>query len=570
MPDYTAARIGSAKKGRARRNQCIEELKKNGGDLQAALAAIPVVYPTYKTWRRLYPQFAAEADMYKNKVVGTKTWTKGFQEFRRVYFKMESTWFHLQIVDALENGKPGSITMILIPPEHGKTTLLEDYCNYKLAMDPKFRIMVGSEGQNHTRKILRRVRNRMEPDGPSPWYVKSYGPFAPRNEGERHMAQPWSADFFDVYRRRSHDERDYNMAGAGITGNIAGTRTDLLIMDDVQSLRSLSLTEQMIDKFRQDWLSRPGVIGGRTVIIGTRVGDNDFYQALMDADLVDKLIKIPAHDVDGKWLWPERYTEEMYTKMRKNVGESAWARNYMQAPTAEGDETFTKNVIEKVQNPLRSVLQPAPKRQDNHETSILIGVDPAIGGGNATIACAATEQKLIVLDCRCDWGLTRTDQIMNLVEEYAFRYTLRGSSAVTDVIFETMAFQKGLTEDASVLELQSQYGFRISGHATNNSKYDENLGVAAMARSFLRGEIEIPWADDSATRNHMEPFISELEAWRPYKRGTKLRQDRVMALWFVWLRWRNNREGTTADPSQFSTKGLPYAQPKVLIGGTLR
>jgi hypothetical protein len=53
-------------------------------------------------------------------------------------------------------------------------------------------------------------------------------------------------------------------------------------------------------------------------------------------------------------------------------------------------------------------------------------------------------------------------------------------------------------------------------------------------------------------------LIRQLKAWRPLKRGTKLRQDQVMALWFIWILWRQRKQSFDLDTSQFNFGGLPW------------
>ena len=49
-----------------------------------------------------------------------------------------------------------------------------------MAAPSDFRFLVGSEGVSISRKILGRVMNRMEPDGPFKAWVARFGPFAKR------------------------------------------------------------------------------------------------------------------------------------------------------------------------------------------------------------------------------------------------------------------------------------------------------------------------------------------------------------------------------------------------------
>jgi hypothetical protein len=136
---------------------------------------------------------------------------------------------------------------------------------------------------------------------------------------------------------------------------------------------------------------------------------------------------------------------------------------------------------------------------------------------------------------------------------------------VSDVVIETMNFQKGLANDERLMDMQRHYGFAMRPHLTGINKYDDSIGVASMCGSFLRGEIVIPWADDPLTRTEMEELIRQLKAWKPGKRGNKLRQDRVMALWFVWILWRQRWKMSdipSADAAGFKRQGVPWGGTK--------
>ncbi len=534
------------------------------GTVQGACNIVGVTRSAYEKWRQRFPEFAAKADALRNELSinePKKEWDGSFKSFRDEYFGHMSPWFHLQAINAYENTPPGNLTLILWPPEHGKTTLAEDYFCYKLATNPEFRITVGSEGQDMSRKILGRIRTRMEPHGPFPKYVSKFGPFVPQNQSGRKTAQMWGADYFDVFKKQRHDERDYSMVALGWRSKIAGTRTDHLHVDDIQSRVSLNLTEQMFEVFRQDWLTRPGE-NGRTSINGTRVGEDDFYERVMneiDEDILT-VIKFPAivtnDEGEPEPLWPEMFSMEKLDRIRRKVGEEAWSRNYMQEPTSSLSATFTDDAIKKCLNPLRSVLHDPPK-----ECSVYIGLDPALGSNNCVVAATPHEGKLKILFVREDIGLTRNEQILQVVEDAILR-CMKNGSTVSDVVIEAMVFQKGLSRDERLIEMTDKYGFRVREHLTGVNKYDETIGVPSMALSFMREEIEIPYADDPSTRHQADQLIRQLKSWRPLKRGTKLRQDQVMALWFIWILWRQRKQAFDVDSSQFKFKALPWSKSK--------
>jgi hypothetical protein len=313
----------------------------------------------------------------------------------------------------------------------------------------------------------------------------------------------------------------------------------------------------MFEVFRQDWLTRPGE-NGRTSINGTRVGEGDFYERIMteiDKDIL-QVIKFPAIITNSKGepepLWPEMFTMEALDRIRRKVGEEAWSRNYMQEPSSSMSATFTEEAIQTCLNPLRSVNHEPPQN-----CSIYIGLDPALGSNNCVVAATPHDGKLKILFIREDTGLTRNEQILGVVED-AVLQCMRNGASVSDVVIEAMVFQKGLSRDERLIEMTKRYGFRVREHLTGINKYDETIGVPSMALSFMRGEIDIPYADDKSTRHMVDQFLRQLKAWRPLKRGTRLRQDQVMAFWFIWILWRQRKQSFDVDTSQFDYKGLPW------------
>jgi hypothetical protein len=290
-----------------------------------------------------------------------------------------------------------------------------------------------------------------------------------------------------------------------------------------------------------------------------------------DADLPDFIIRFKAHDprrivqFDTPWLWPERYSETEYAKLRKNAGEAAWARNYQQAPRTAGDSTFTEKMIDQAKNPLRSVLTPAPAQGQG----MILGLDPGFGI-NGVVSICGNAEKLWVLGGRKDMGLTNNQQIFAVCETQALEHR-SPKMPWLHLTIEDKAFQKGLLDDAAKKELQDTYGITVSGHQTGLNKYDQNIGIPAMARDFLRGVIEIPGADDDDTIRFLADFEEQLLRWRPHVKGTALEMDLVMAFWFAWLWWQKFRAGlatrTNTEPMQ--TTGLPWT-PTVLPGGMTR
>lgn len=573
------------------------------------MSGVEVSKSAYDMWRARYPEFAYEVDAARG--AGREgdalanSWKGDFAGHRKRFFGMESPWFHLEIINALETAKPGTITLILVPPGHGKTTLLEDWCNKTLGEEPNHRIGYASEKITHSKKVLGRVKRRMTREGGCHDYVTRFGPFAPQ-QGVR-SDQPWGSEFFNVRRKVADDERDYNFVALGIGAAVAGSRFDTVIIDDVQSTKSLNQSAAILGQMRQDFFSR--AFGndpmGRIIIIGTRVGEGDVYELLMDEvdeetgePLVDRVIKYPAVrydltepelddegnqvlDKDGKvkpkaiYLWPQRYDKAGYEKMRKIAGPLAWARNFQQQGFVAGTTTFDDEVLDHALNPLKSWEDDIPPEVKE----LAITLDPSVGGQNSICVQGWAKDYVVLLDSQGDWGFTNISQIAQairvLIEHWNERTRADGiAPKVKTLVVEHKAFQKAISRDPSILRLQTDFGLAIAEHETGDNKNDPNVGVTGMVYSMYQGQIMLPAATDKMTLERIGPAVAEFRAWRPNKRGNKLKQDRVMAFWFGWMLWLSRRHSLlepneVGGASQFKTDALPWrAMPpvKLLVG----
>jgi len=541
-----------------------------------------ITYHTYASYRQRYPQFAAKCD--EARTLASLGQDAGYDgsaaSFISEFFGHVPTWFQLMFIQELEKTPPGNILMVLWPPEFGKTTTFENHASRKLALDPSFRFLCASESKSIAQKILGRVMDRMDPNGAAPEYVERFGPFMPQT-GDGRARQAWSDTRFSVRGARRTDERDYSMMAVGAgSKNIVSTRTDHAHVDDIQSTNTIAQTNKFVNWFRQDLLSRPGETG-ITTVCGTRVAEGDFYEALMDDPDLDqsimKVLRFPAiitdHDTgEEKSLWPEKWPLEKLERQKKKVGAEAWDRNYMQNPgvSSRGRGTFDKEAVEPCKNSDYSLTQSA-----SPNSIVYVGLDPALGGKNCIMAVEATpDYKLIVRRIIEDVDLKTNSQIIDRLGQ-TIEYVSRDGGVVTDVVIEAMAFQKGLIYDENLLELRDYWGFSIRDHLTGWNKYDPDIGVPSMAESFRKQEIVLPYGDDNYTRFEIDELCRQLYAWKPGVRGNRLRQDRVMALWFCWIMWRERWKqptGTTSTGTSWRKEGLPYrsTQSGLLLPANMR
>jgi len=317
-------------------------------------------------------------------------------------------------------------------------------------------------------------------------------------------------------------------------------------------------------------LTRPGETG-RTTINGTRVGDGDFYEELLeDKDLepmlhVLKFRAIEFNHITGEEeaLWPEMYSLEKLYRMKAKVGQEAWDRNYMQQPGATNKlRTFSEAGIKKSLNERRRLNSFDGLPTDAGRT-VYMSLDPGLDNGyNVVQAWLVSNDKMRLIWHDEYQHLDRNEDIVSRVRAVCTPLRAAGYS-ISDLVVESMNFQRGLARDERLKELKEEFGFSLREHLTNVNKYDHNIGIASMAGSFEAGNIELPYdTDDPLTKREIEEFIRQLRAWKPYVKGNKLRQDRPMAMWFAWILWQQRRKVLKQETKSWQRQGVPWKGTK--------
>lgn len=513
----------------------------------------------YDHWMK-EPWFADRANALRGQAERGET---PFVEFRRIYFDMPTPWHQQRIIDAIQSAPERSITMILAPPGGGKTSVMEDYFCWLLANDPNFRICLVSKTQALGKKILGRIQNRMVDRGLYGAFIDRYGPFRPEGR-ERNVT--WNKTQMTLVRMNS-GERDYSMEVLGVGGQIYGSQYDLIVFDDVQDTgnNAPATVDHLVDYFRQDVFTRITRANstGKIVIVGTRVGPGDFYERLMNEldETAMHVVKIPAlieHPEregtvtsyfppttlsDGRKLG---FSLDDLERIRFVQGEEVWSRNYMQEPVSKRGQTFTDHMIEDAKDFSRSITSERPGM------FTLGSLDPSLSGFASFKIASYDYERLFLLDGRNEGAVGRYEELYDMVETLSARWLPQAW------IIEGNAIQKGLLRDDRLLDLSKKYGFLVLSHQTGRNKQDTTIGVASMAGAFRRGEIRIPWADDQSQATFSQ-LCKELKAWRPDVPTRMLRQDEVMALWFLYVHWQRARDDLAVKLSDhLRARGLPF------------
>ncbi|MGH9033748.1 MAG: hypothetical protein ACRDZV_16615, partial [Acidimicrobiia bacterium] len=384
-----------------------------------------------------------------------------------------------------------------------------------------------------------------DPDSQYPCHIPEWqNRFGPFRDDTLDRDRPWNQHYVKVHK--AVGRRDWTFQACSWRSKVYGARCDWLVIDDVQSIGSLNLTEQILDNLRLTFFTRPGR-KGRTVIVATRVGIGDVCERLVEeipGDMI-RVVQIPALDEDGNSYCPEMWPTEALDAKRKVVGDVIWMTGYMMAPLSAGANTFTAEMLDEARDRTRVYGQ----RLDIPISLTITGLDPALGGGNALVCAQTTATRFHLLAAKVNYGLARNEDILEHVRLFAQYH-------FTELVVERNSQQRGLARDERLKEMSKLFGFKVVEHETGGNKWDFVYGVGAMAASFILNQITVP-DGDADSRRLMEPWRSELLAWRPNVDPKLLRQDLVMATWFTWLIWmqRRKRVGQTGG---WKMRGTPW------------
>lgn len=609
------------------------ELVQDGVTIKAALEKVGRAQKTYEEWRRNDAAFKAKVDQARQ-LRGRKEVERGerldFITWRKKYLGVETPWHQAQWVDLLEGREPrdlheaqtyvrGKRNRVLIntPPFHGKSIAVTvHYTAYRLCMDPGFRVLLISAGQDLAKDFLFGVKDILT----SPDYIDLQKAYAPEGGWEA-TAESWTESkivFGTEVRAQSgkgFHEKDANAIALGMRSKVYGRRCDLAIVDDGVDTTNVSEYAKQMKWLRQMVESRIEA-GGKLLVIGTRVAPLDLYSELLkpenyanqqspwtylaspaileegatpeqhrtlwplaqepwvrpeDAELDECLCEDTANCtagvvVDGERRFPRWDGVHLEKGPRAANSATDWALIYQQKSVAE-DATFPEHKVQKATNGLRLCGRLEADRVGHplggmHDKYVIAGLDPSIKGYAGMIVGAVSRgnEKRYLLNA---WNLKAPtkDQLTSKMKEVTEHY------GVHEWRVEKTGLLQFFTQDSELRRWMQTRGVKFTEHTTGANKWDSTFGVSSMASLF--GEYDKAWNDlNSEWRVITEPLIElprhntdgmkalvhQLVTWTPELDPNKVPCDMVMALWFFEIGAREHL-GVGRGPGSLSVFG---------------
>jgi len=319
--------------------------------------------------------------------------------------------FHKEIIQAIES-KDKKI-LILIPREHGKTTLLIGYTIYAL-LTRRFKfVLFISSSQSQARRLASTVKIELESN---PKIIQDFGNL---------QGGVWQSEEITLI----NGTRLIMVGmGTGIRGmNIQGQRPDLIILDDVETDKHhySAVESERLKKLFYHAILNLGK-DAKIVVIGTMGAKHGLlYELTTKPDW--KVIRYSAI-VNGKPLWAERWSLRDLEKKRLEIGEIAFQREFMNE-LVETEQVFS---------PIETDTIPPL-------TQIVGGVDFATGKGkdyNAFVIVGTDNKNYYVLNAFQSKHIQKfISQVKALSQEYGVKQIYAEQNNFQTFIVQELARQ---------------------------------------------------------------------------------------------------------------------------------
>lgn len=574
----------------------------DGATVTAALEAVDRAYKTYEAWRASDPVFKTKVDEAKEQGKAARAVDPSlsnpdrlsargvrldFATWRKEYLGYDTYEHQHQWIDVLEQRDPTPMegcewtprnrkrVIINVPPFHSKTaTVTIDYVTWRICMNPNVRIALVSKRREMAQKQLHQIKQRLT----SPRFKKLQEAYAPQGGWKPAQGEGAFTQSLIYVSGVTADQKDPTVEALGMGAQIYGSRFDLIILDDCVVLSNANEYEKQMVWIESEVENR--VKDGLILLVGTRLASTDLYSVLTDDDrymsgkspwsyLRQPMVRRFAPDpADWLTLWPsssspmdaasEPRPDGLYdawpgpqaAQVRDSKPPAIWALVYQQQQTAD-DATFHPLCVNasvdrrRKAGPLTAGAWGHP-RAGGEGMWTIASMDPAMAGDTFTVVGKVDRAD------RKRW--IENAWVQSSPPAAYFREHIKQVTAeygVNEWVIEEQGFQGFLVHDPEITTWLASRGCRITGHYTGKNKTDPDFGVASVAplfgslrrinegagREVHNGDnlISLPDPDSSPG---VKTLIEELLTWVPGVRGSKLRQDGPMALWFWELRAR--------------------------------
>lgn len=243
---------------------------------------------------------------------------------------------HLPVCDFMQQSPPHR-KLVLMPREHAKTSIVSHCLPAHILIQNavtniyfpgiegcECRILLAGETADMAKKNLRVVRAAFVRNQ----LLRALWPHRCWEGNPKRHGAAWSDWAMELPRET--DWPDPSIRAIGVDGAITGSRPNVLIKDDLVSLRAANSETEMLSAIEWHKASRALLEEYETEtnlvslewIIGTRWAVSDLYSYIIKEDPTIEQIDKRFHRIitDGKILWPERITPAFIEQKQREFG----------------------------------------------------------------------------------------------------------------------------------------------------------------------------------------------------------------------------------------------------------
>lgn len=485
-----------------------------------------------------------------------------------------TTHFHRRwIIETLRHIRDGRNLLILSPPRHGKTELMIHFNIFFITrVNSNIALVRVCKSEGLAKKALSSVMDHLENNEELIRENRRIGVLGPGDEYRPQLrsGKPWNASEFTVATRDIVGLKSPTMAAVGAGGTLLSRDGDVFIVDDIEDQQTV-FTADMREKrriwFATDLMSRKEEHTS-IIYIGSRQHPDDIPGHLLDNPEWTVIVET-AHDEGAceiedpdhadNWdrhtdcvLWPEVRSYRWLMSIKYDPQRaSSYPMIYLNHPTDEDVDIFSRSVIDRVLDTSRithlepqyaKLNYPADFYDDmgiHHPIRLIAGLDPSGTGYQASflwaVDLAAWKLYAVDFENRLGGGLHRgRDVIRRWFMVYGVRHW----------VIEENLYHGAFIKDEELRAIASQHSITIRPHETGSNKWDQSMGVGAIASMMHDDKVSIPWGNVE-TQAKWKLYRSQLINFsrdKTVKRGSKAtKTDIVMASWFpleTMQRWR--------------------------------
>ena len=217
--------------------------------------------------------------------------------------------------------------LLMVFRDAGKSTLVGLFAAWLLTGNPNLRILIVAAEQMLANKMSRNIRRIIELHPAAAHLLQ-------------HRPENWATDQFTVRRARNH--RDPSVLARGMSGNITGTRADIVICDDVEvpnTCNTAASREELRHRLAEiDFVLVPT---GLQLFVGT---PHSYYSIYADRPRLEigeekpfldgfERLCLPLVQPDGTSAWPERFPTSVIDDLHRHTGPQRFRSQMMLEPT---------------------------------------------------------------------------------------------------------------------------------------------------------------------------------------------------------------------------------------------